>query len=163
MPSSKQTRREKETYVTLIGVFLGVFSAVAAWSRERDKHLEFRPTDLATLGLATYRAGRLIAYDRVSEPLREPFTETKPDEYGAGENVEAEGAGIRKALGELISCPSCAGMWSAAAFVYGLKAAPGITRQLLAILAASGLADLLDGAQEALTWSSKAERKQAAP
>lgn len=162
MSSPEQVRREHETYLTLIGLFLGLFGAFAAWARGRRKPLDLRPLDVAMLGLATYRAGRLAAYDRVTAPLREPFTETKPDAYGAGENVEAEGTGPRKAIGELISCPDCVAVWAAALLVYGLQAAPGPTRLLLTILAAAGLAELLDGANEALTWSGKAERKQSA-
>lgn len=161
--SEAQQRQERATYVTLIGLFLGLFGAFASRARNKDRPLDVRPLDVTLLGLSTYRAGRLAAYDRVTEPLRDPFTATKPDEYGAGENVVAEGVGARKALGELVSCPTCVGTWVAAALVYGLQVAPGPTRVLLAILGATGLAELLDGASEALTWTAKAARKQSSP
>lgn len=117
--------------------------------------------DLALIGLSAYRAGRLVAYDRVTEPLRAPFTDTESDEYGAGENVVAEGEGVRKAIGELVSCPTCVGVWAAAALVYGMQVAPGPTRLALAVLATAGFAEVVDGLGEALTWAGKAERKQA--
>ncbi len=157
----QQQRRERTTYVTLIGLFLGILGLFVSRERDRRQHFDLRPLDLALLGLATYRAGRVAAYDRVSEPLRAPVTDTVPDEFGAGENVVAEGAGVRKAIGELISCPTCVGTWVAAFLVYGLWLAPGSTRLVAAMLGASGLAELLDGASEALTWTGQAARKRA--
>ena len=71
MPVSECT-----TKLTLAGVFLGGlggFSALLAW---RDEQLQTAPLDLVMLGLATYRSGRLIAYERVAAPLREPASST---------------------------------------------------------------------------------------
>jgi len=115
------------------------------------------------LGLATFRAGRLIAYDRVTEPLRAPVTDTVPDQYGTEQNVVAEGSGVRKAIGELVSCPTCVGTWVAAGLVYGMRAAPRPTRLFVGFLGATGLAELIDSATESLHWSAQAQRKQAAP
>jgi hypothetical protein len=159
----EQQRKERTTYLTLVGLFTGLVGSVALRDHEQDVVPELRPADLALLGLATFRAGRVVAYDRVTEPLRAPVTETEPDEYGAGENVVAEGAGVRKAIGELVSCPSCVGMWVAAGLVCGLQVAPGPTRLAAAILSVSGLADLIDNASEALSWTGQAARKQSAP
>jgi hypothetical protein len=44
--------------------------------------------------------------------------------------------------------------------VYGLRIAPGPTRVFLAIMGATGLAELLDGASEALSWTGQAARNQ---
>jgi hypothetical protein len=161
MASPEQRRHEQATYLTLIGLFLGLFAAFAARVRGRDEPLELRSLDLALLGLATERAGRLAAYDRVTAPLRAPFTETEPDSSGAGATVEARGTGAQKAIGELLSCPTCVGTWVAALLVYGLQVAPGPTRLFMAILAATGLAELLDSANEALSWTGRAARTQA--
>lgn len=68
-----------------------------------------------------------------------------------------------KAIGELVSCPSCVGMWVAAGLVCGLQVAPGPTRLAAAILSVSGLADLIDNASESLSWTGQAARKQSAP
>ena len=162
-PSEAQRRQERAAYVTLVGLFLGLFGAFASRTRGKDRPLDLRPLDVGLLGLATYRAGRLAAYDRVTEPLRDPFTATTPDEYGTGENVVAEGEGVRKALGELVSCSTCVGTWAAAGMVYGLQTVPGPTRVLMTILGGTGLAALIDGASEALTWSAKAARKRSSP
>ncbi|MCC7024826.1 MAG: DUF1360 domain-containing protein [Thermomicrobiales bacterium] len=105
---------------------------------------------------------RIVAYALVAEPFREPVTETVPDEFGAGENVIAEGTGARKATGELVSCPTCVGTWVAAGLIYGMRLAPGSTRLFAAILAVSGLAELFDAVAKALTRGGKAARKELA-
>jgi hypothetical protein len=135
--------RERAAYVTLVGLFLGVFAAFSRREKDEREPLRLAPLDLALLGLATFRGGRIAAYDRVTEPLRAPVTETQPDEYGASENVVAAGSGVRKAIGELVSCPTCVGTWIAAGLVYGLRIAPR--------------------PNEALSWSGKAQRKASAP
>ncbi len=163
---AKQSQtQERATYLTLIGLFLGVFAAFSKREQDKRRPIDLSGLDLTMLGLATFRAGRLAAYDRVSEPLRAPVTETKPDEYGAGENVvaRAEGSGVRKAIGELASCPTCIGTWAGAAMVFGLRVAPQPTRFFIAFMSATGLAELIDNASEALSWTGKAQRKASAP
>jgi hypothetical protein len=161
MADERRNVQQRATYLTLIGLFLSLVALFSTRERGRDDELELRPLDLTLLGLATFRAGRLAAYDQVTEPLRQPFTETKEDESGAGETVEARGTGARKALGELMTCPTCIGTWAAAALVYGLRIAPRPTRVLLTILGVTGIAELLDASTEALSWSGQAARKQA--
>jgi hypothetical protein len=161
-PNSREVQ-ERLTYISLIGIFTSLFGAVAFGKRRTLERNEITPTDLALLSLATYRAGRLAAYDRVTEPLRDPITETVPDEYDAGENVVADGTGVQKALGELVSCPTCVGTWAAAGMLYGMQIAPGPTRLFAGILAVSGTAEILNSAVEALTWTGQAARKRSAP
>ena len=154
---------ERTTKLTLAGVFLGGLGGFSAVLARRDEQVEIAPLELVMLGLATYRSGRLVAYERVAAPLREPVTETVPDGSGAGEAVVATGEGWRWSFGELVSCPVCVGTWVAAGLVYGLQIAPGPTRVFLAILSAAGLAEMLDSATETFTWTGKAARKQSAP
>ncbi len=96
--------------------------------------------------LVTFRLGRLVSFDKVTEPLRQPFTETVEDSSGVGKTVIPVGSGMRHALGELLSCPICAGTWIAAALVYGLGLVPQLTRALLTIMAAVGGAELINAA-----------------
>jgi hypothetical protein len=114
--------------------------------------------DLALLVLATFRLGRLIAYDVVMEPFRRPFARTVPDATGAGETVEPHGTGVRRALGQLFSCPICTGTWVAAVLVYGLYTFPGPTRVFLAIMAVIGAAELLNALEETFCWSGQLAR-----
>ena len=89
------------------------------------------------------------------------MTETVPDEYDAGrDNVVA---GHRCAQGDRRASsrsPICVGTWVASVLVYGLRIAPDPTRLVAAILGVSGLAEMLNAATEALSWSGQAARKQ---
>ena len=130
--------KRRATYLTLIGIFGGCYAAFSAWEQKRGEELDIGALDLAMLGLATYRVGRVVAFDAVTEPLRAPVTEERDG------GVEPKGSGVRRALGELVSCPTCIGTWIAAGSVYGLRLAPRPTRTFLAIMAAGGLAEVLD-------------------
>jgi len=151
----------RTTYAGLTGLFLSLLAAFALRERKNRENLALQPFDLALLGLATLRLGRLAAYDKVFETWRLPIAETRPDESGAGDTVVPKGRGFQRALGELISCPICAGTWAAAALVYGLRIAPRFTRALLAIMSAVGLAEILNGAIEALEWQAQVARERA--
>ena len=148
----------RSTYVALIGLFLSLFATFS--TRVMRGSGELKPLDVALLGVATFRAGRMVAYDQVLGPVREPFTETQPDESGAGDTTVPEGRGAQRALGELLSCPICAGTWVAAILTYGLHLLPGPTRVLLTILSAAGAAELLGATTEALSWGGAVARRR---
>lgn len=149
--------QQRATYVTLIGIFatlLGVFGF------KKGREWQLKPFDLALLSLSAFRAGHLVAYDKVTEPLRKPFTETTPDPSGAGDTVVPRGSGVQKALGELVACPTCVGTWVGAFLTYGLMFLPGPTKVLLAILSATGVAELLHSLGESLKWNGQLARNR---
>jgi uncharacterized protein DUF1360 len=85
----------------------------------------------------------LISKDRVASAVRAPFTRYQHDD-GAGEVSEAaRGHGLRRAVGELLVCPYCIGVWISAAFTAGLLVAPRFTRWFAAVLVAVFGADVL--------------------
>ncbi|MEO8065580.1 MAG: DUF1360 domain-containing protein [Candidatus Doudnabacteria bacterium] len=71
---------------------------------------------LFILGLAAYRAANILSNEPVTKPLRTPFVdETKVH----GKVVEKpKKSGFTGFFGTLIYCPSCTGVWLAAALVY---------------------------------------------
>ncbi|MCC2628638.1 MAG: hypothetical protein K0S14_2288 [Thermomicrobiales bacterium] len=154
-------QRERLAYVTLVGLFLGMLGVFVSRERKERHVFDPHPRDILLIALATFRAGRVTAFERVTEPFRDPVTETVPDAFEAGEYVIAEGTGVRKAIGELVSCPICVGTWVASGLVYGLRIAPGPTRLVAAILGVSGLAEMLNAVTETLSWGAQAARKQA--
>ncbi|MGH2350100.1 MAG: DUF1360 domain-containing protein, partial [Chloroflexota bacterium] len=85
-----------------------------------------------------------------------PFTEY--EEKGGPSEVEekARGRGFRRAIGELVTCPYCIGLWIAAFFHYGLVLNPSITRLLGGVLASLSLSDFLQALYVVAT--SKAEQ-----
>ncbi|HLH23687.1 MAG TPA: DUF1360 domain-containing protein [Chloroflexota bacterium] len=159
MPPDRTDRQlTQATKLTLIGVFLGLLAAFTAREASRGEDVEITPFDLLLLGLSAFRAGRLVAYERVAEPVRAPLTHTIPDESGLGETVVASGTGVRYALGELVSCPTCVGTWAAAGLVYGLHLAPRPTRVFLAVMATTGVAEVVHCTTEAASWVGRAAR-----
>jgi hypothetical protein len=99
--------------------------------------------DLALITVATHKLSRLIAKDRVTSALRHPFTSYQ-GEGGPGEVEEAaRGRGLRRAIGELLICPYCLGMWISAGFTAGLAVAPRPTRWIASVLVALFGSDVL--------------------
>ena len=84
-----------------------------------------------------------MAKDRVTSVIRAPFTRYKND-AAAGEVEEgARGRGLRRAIGELLVCPYCIGLWIASALTAGLLVAPRFARWVAVALTALTLSDFL--------------------
>jgi Protein of unknown function (DUF1360) len=93
--------------------------------------------------VATHKASRLAAKDRVTSGVRAPFTRFEGD-AGPGEvSEEARGSGLRRAVGELVICPYCISLWIATALAGGLVVAPRATRWVASVLSAMFGSDLL--------------------
>ncbi len=141
--------------------FVGTFLSATVLASGRRPVLP-SPTELAMLGLASHRIGRMLAFERVGEPFRAPFTATVPDESGADATVVARGRGVRWVLGELISCPTCVATWASLALAIGQRFLPAPTRVLVGVLAAAGVAEVVNGISEQLEWSARAARVNSA-
>ena len=160
----KSKKKEYYAKILLISIFLGGFALFIGWMTIYGpgwQAFQLSWLDLTLLGLATYRLGRLIAYDRVMEPFRQFFTVTGPDSTGAGDSVEPKGTGFQQSLGQLISCPICAGTWVAALLVYLLYLFPGPMHVFLTMTAAIGLAELFNAVTEAWCWTGQNNRVMA--
>lgn len=144
----------KTGYLALIALFWTAFAGLSGGRRPLPRGM----TDLVLLGLASFRLGRLASYDKVTEPLRAPFTEVTPSPSGAGALIEPKGSGVQRTLGSLLSCPVCTGTWMSAMLVYGLRYLPTRTRVFVWIMAATGAAELLNGMVEAFKWTGSAAR-----
>jgi hypothetical protein len=99
--------------------------------------------DLLLTGVATHKLSRVLAKDRVTAPLRAPFTEFE-GEGGPGEVEEKpRGRGMRRAIGELLVCPFCLAQWVATGILAGLAVVPRTTRFVCSIFAAVTISDFL--------------------
>jgi hypothetical protein len=74
--------------------------------------------DTVRIGLASYKLGRLIAKDPVASFVRAPVTEDL-------DATEPKREGAARALGELVTCPYCIGLWIASGFAYSLVLSRG--------------------------------------
>ena len=139
------------SYSVLMGVFgaLAGTSLLAAKRQGKDLPEQVSPRDLALIGVASHKVSRLISKDKVTSPIRAPFTELE-EEGGPSELEEKpRGQGARKAIGELISCPYCLDLWIVTAFSIGLLFAPRLTRFLTSAFSALTISDFLQIAYKA--------------
>jgi hypothetical protein len=123
------------SYGTLMGVFAALSGGFAAWFARSGRRLpeQVGAGDLTLLTIATHKLSRLVAKDRVTSVVRAPFTRYQEDGGPAEVEEEARGSGLRRAIGELIICPYCLGLWIGAAFTAGLLVAPRPTRWIAAV------------------------------
>ena len=138
-------------YTILVAIFNALFAAALVAAKRTGRQLPERVgvTDLVLIGIASHKLSRLVSKDKVTSPLRAPFTELEGS-AGPGELEErSRGKGARKAIGELLVCPYCLGLWVVASFSIGLLFAPRLTRFLAAIFSALTISDFLQIAYKA--------------
>jgi Protein of unknown function (DUF1360) len=138
-------------YAVLASIFNVLFGGALLAAKRSGRELPERvgTADLLTIGVASHKLSRLISKDKVTAPIRAPFTEYE----GRGGPSELEessrGTGARKAIGELLICPYCLGLWVVAGFAVGMLFAPRLTRFLAAIFSALTVSDFLQIAYKA--------------
>src|SRR5215204_765777 len=133
------------SHLTLVVAYNVLVGGFLAWRARSGKGFprKIGVGDLLLAGVATHKVSRVIAKDRVTGPLRAPFTEFE-EEGGPGEVEEKpRGRGMRRAIGELLVCPFCLGQWVATGLLTGLATLPRATRFVCSIFAAVAISDLL--------------------
>lgn len=139
------------SYAVTMAAFNGLFAAALIAAKRSGRALpeQVGAGDLLTIGIASHKLSRLLAKDKVTSPLRAPFTEFQ-EEGGPSELKErSRGSGPRKAIGEMLICPYCLGLWVAAALSVGLLFAPRLTRFVAAVFSALTVSDFLQIAYKA--------------
>jgi hypothetical protein len=139
------------SYAITMGLFNALFAAALLIAKRSGRQLPERlgAPDVLTIGVASHKLSRLISKDKVTSPLRAPFTSLEGREGPAEFSESARGSGVRRAIGELLVCPYCLGLWVVAAFSVGLLFAPRLTRFVAAALAALTISDFLQIAYKA--------------
>jgi Protein of unknown function (DUF1360) len=138
------------TYAGLTALFNTGFAG-ALYAARRSGRLPERVSleDLMLIGTASHKLSRLVAKDKVTTFLRAPFTEYQGRGGPAEVEERARGGEIRGAIGELLICPYCLGLWAAGAFHVGLMFAPRVTRVAASTLTALTVSDFLQIAYKA--------------
>src|ERR1043165_2886478 len=114
-------RRDLPTkdYAALVTIFNGALATALLVQKCSKEPLPERvePKDIVLFALATQKLSRVITKDKVTTAFRAPFTEVE-GKGGAGELEERpKGRGLRRAVGELLTCPFCIGTWIASGFI----------------------------------------------
>ncbi len=140
------------SYAALLGIYNTAFAALllAAKNSKRELPERINYADLVLLGLATHKVSRIISSDRVTSPLRAPFTEYV-EPAGASEVKEkVRGRGMQRAIGDLLTCPYCLSPWVAAGLTFGMVFRPRATRLIATTFVAATVSDFLHHALDAV-------------
>jgi hypothetical protein len=125
-------------YAALTGAFgAALVGFLALANRRLPERVAFG--DVLRIGLSSYKIGRLVAKDEVTTWVRAPVTEDE-------EATEPKREGAARAIGELVTCPYCIGVWTAAGLSYALVLLPRETRLVTTIFSAQAVADFLNAA-----------------
>jgi hypothetical protein len=134
------------SHAALMVVYAGLLAGSAFLARAAGRELpdQLSMKDLATLALGTHKLSRTITKESVTGPVRAPFTE-HGGPGGPAEVMDSPrgDAGMRHAIGELLTCPFCLDVWVMTAFTLGLVVAPRLTRLVVSGLSALAGADFL--------------------
>jgi hypothetical protein len=109
--------------------------------------------NLFILAFASFRLTRLIVFDKITEFFREPF-------FDELEEVNEEGVievyylpkktGIKKFIGELLSCYWCTGIWASAFIVVVYYLCPSYSTPIILIFAVAGIASIFESVVQRL-------------
>ena len=112
-----------------------------------------QPGEIVPLGVATFALSKAIAHEKVETWLRQPFVDEQPE----GES-RPKGMGLRYAVGELLTCTRCLGVWSSLALVALRTTSPAAGRTVVGVLGASAVNDFMQaGFRWVCSKSSEAE------
>ena len=140
------------SYGVLAAIFNFLFALFLLAARVSGRPIPERidAGDIALLGLATHKLSLLGSQDAITSPLRAPFTEIKEKKSPKKVDEEPRGRGLRRSVGELLTCKFCLGVWMASFFTYGLVLVPRVTRLVAAVFAIVTVSDYLHQTYKAL-------------
>jgi hypothetical protein len=128
-------------YALLEGAFLTCFTGVVVLARKREGRdaLAIAPTELPVMAMAVFALADVLAKEKVSTWIREPFVVESIDHRPG----MPQGSGVRYAIGEMLTCTRCVGTWSALGLVGLRTVSPIAGRAANVILALTGANDIL--------------------
>jgi hypothetical protein len=150
--------KQRLTYLLLDITFVGIILVLSFYIEVPKIH----PSVLFLMGtLAANRIGRTIAYNAVGEPIRGPFTKVVRHSSGAGDTVKPVAKhGSHRAIGELVSCPICAGTWGSLVLLSSYLLWGPFGTLLILVLGVAGGAEIINWLIEHLEWSSHKAREE---
>jgi Protein of unknown function (DUF1360) len=128
---------------------LAFVSPLAVAARRGVLPVRPRFVDLALVGAGTFKLSRLLTTDAVTGFIRAPFVTYEGMEGLTTPKESPRGTGIRRAIGQLLLCPACTGVWVASALTAALVTAPRPTRVACGALTVAAASDFLQSAHQA--------------
>lgn len=143
-----ETSTRAVDYALVNAVYGAATAALVFASRRRsDAEESFEIRELPLLAAATFALAEVVTHEKIATWLRQPFVEEDADHRPR----EPRGRGMRRVVGELVTCSRCAGTWSALALTSLRTASPRAGRIVTGLLATSAANDFLQGAFRLLT------------
>jgi hypothetical protein len=129
----------------LDGVYLSWLTHTYFRMKKRGLRLPQRPSwsDVFLVGLATHKLSLILSKEWSTAPLRAPFTQFEAIESGGELNETSRGTGMQEAIGDLLTCPYCLGVWVATGLSINLVNSPALTRLFAGILGSVAISDFL--------------------
>jgi Protein of unknown function (DUF1360) len=140
------------SYGLLAGTFNLLFALFLVVTRISGRSLPERidARDIVLLGMATHKLSLVGSQDAITSPLRAPFTELEEKKSPKKVEEKPRGEGLRRSVGELLTCQFCLGVWVASFFTYGFVLLPRVSRLVAAVFAAVTFSDFLHQIYKAL-------------
>jgi hypothetical protein len=153
MAADRPRRPPHRAYALILGTFAGGLAASGALAKALDRKPQCQTAlDFVVLSAASFKAARTLSRDKVASVVREPFVE----ETAYDGHERPAGDGLRRAIGELVTCTRCVGTWTAAGLATTQVVAPRFGRLLTWSLGAAAANDFLQAAFVALTEQANA-------
>ena len=142
--------RPLAAYGTIMAAYTLMFVGPLAVAAKRGA-LPARPrfADLALVSVGTFKLSRLLTTDAVTGFIRAPFVRFERMDGVTTPKESPRGTGLQRAIGQLLLCPACAGLWVASALTAALVTAPRATRVACGALTVAAASDFLQKAHKA--------------
>ena len=137
-------------YAALLGAWSVIFGSLGFRLARRRRLPQPRAGDIALLGIATHKLTRIVTKDWVTAPLRAAFTAYGGSAGGGEVEEKSRGTGLRRAIGDLLTCNYCTGPWIAGALLAAWAEAPRAVRSVGSLFAVVAASDFLHEAYENL-------------
>lgn len=144
-------------YAALLAAWTVLFGAAGVRLGRRRALPRLGAGELALLGIATHKITRLVTKDWVTAPLRAPFTSYAGSAGGGEVREKSRGSGLRRAIGDLLTCEYCSGPWVAGALFVAWGEAPRAARAFASLFTAVTASDFLHEGYSALRARRRAD------
>ena len=135
-------------YAALLGIWsAGVGTFLALFHDRLPRRMSWG--DFALMSVATHKLARIVTKDWVTIPLRAPFVRYEQARAGGEVEETSRGRGMRRAVGDLLTCNFCIAPWIAALLGAGFVVKPRVARFLATLFSAVAISDTLQHAYSA--------------